>query len=217
MVDFAQARRTMVDTQVRPQDVTDFRVIAAMLDVARETFVPAALRPIAYLDTDVPVREGANARALLKPMVFGKLVQAASIGEGDRVLDVGCATGYSSAVLAKLAGKVVALEEDAALARTASDALRGLANVSVVTGALKAGWQQDAPYDVILIEGACEEVPDGLLAQLKDGGRLLAVVGSAPGRATLYRKDGSNLSALPLFDAAAPELPGFAKPPAFVF
>ncbi len=219
MVDYAQARRTMVDRQVRPSDVTDLRIIAAMLDVPRERFVPAARRGIAYLDCDVPVDE-AGTRALLKPMVFAKLLQAAAIGENDRVLDAGCATGYSSAVMAKLAGSVTALEEDPALFRSASEAFAelGIANVSVAKGPLTAGWQESAPYDVILLEGASEVAPDTLLAQLKDGGRLLGVIGRAPAaKATIYRKAGPHVTALPLFDAAAPLLPGFAKPPAFVF
>jgi protein-L-isoaspartate(D-aspartate) O-methyltransferase len=218
MVDYAQARRTMVDCQVRPSDVTDLRIIAALLDVPRERFVPEARRPIAYLDIDVPVADGA-ARALLKPMVFAKMVQAAAIGESDRVLDVGCATGYSSAVLAKLAGNVVALEEDPALARNAADNLAAVgAPVAVAGGPLVAGWPAAAPYDAILLEGATEVVPEAILAQLKDGGRLVAVVGTGPmGKATIYRKVMGHVSGLPLFDAAAPLLPGFAKPPAFVF
>jgi protein-L-isoaspartate(D-aspartate) O-methyltransferase len=220
MVDFAQARRTMVDSQVRPSDVTDLRLIAALLAVSREQFVPAARRDIAYLDLDVPVGEQGAGRALLKPMVFAKILQAAGIGEGDRVLDVGCATGYSSAVVAKLAGQVVALEEDAALARVAGETLAasGVANVSVVSGPLQAGWERGAPYDVILLEGASEVVPAALLSQLKDGGRLVAVVGSGPmGKATIYRMAGAHPTAQPLFDAAAPLLPGFARPAAFVF
>src|SRR6266567_1619966 len=219
MVDFAQARRTMVDSQVRPSDVTDLRLIAAMLEVAREAFVPAARRAIAYLDIDVPVG-AAGARALLKPMVLAKLIQAAGIRDGDRVLDVGCATGYSAAVLAKLAGEVVALEEDAALARIAGEALAasGVSNVSVVSGPLHAGFGRNAPYDVILLEGASEIVPAALLSQLKDGGRLVAVIGSGPmGKATIYRAAGGGASGQTLFDASAPLLPGFAKPAAFVF
>jgi protein-L-isoaspartate(D-aspartate) O-methyltransferase len=220
MVDFAVARRTMVDCQVRPSDVTDLRIIAAMLEVPRELFVPAGRRGIAYLDLDVPVTEGGTARALLKPMVFAKLLQAAGIGEGDRVLDVGCATGYSSAVLGKLAGSVIALEEDQALARTANAALSqtGASNVVVANGPLAAGWEADAPYDAIILEGAGEVVPAALLAQLKEGGCLLAVVGrGAMGKATIYRMSGQKVTAQPLFDAAAPLLPGFAKPAAFVF
>jgi len=220
MVDFATARRTMVDCQVRPSDVTDLRIIAALLDVPREQFVPAARRGIAYLDLDVPVSETGAARALLKPMVFAKLLQAAGIGEGDRVLDVGCATGYSSAVLSKFAGAVVALEEDKALAGIAGGTLAriGAANVVVANGPLTAGWEREAPYDAIMIEGASEVVPNTLLSQLKDGGRLLAVAGSGPlGKATIYRVSGQHVTAQPLFDAAAPLLPGFAKPAAFVF
>jgi protein-L-isoaspartate(D-aspartate) O-methyltransferase len=215
MADYARARRTMVDCQVRPADVTDLRIIAALLDVPREAFVPAARRPIAYLDLDVPVEGG---RALLKPMVFAKLLQAAGITETDHVLDVGCATGYSAAVLAKLAGSVVALEQDQALARSAGEMLRQTANVLLVSGPLLAGAPNQAPYDAIMLEGASEVVPDSLLAQLKDGGRLVAVVGSGPmGKATVYRMTGGRATAQPLFDAAAPLLPGFEKAPAFVF
>ena len=218
MADYAQARRVMVDRQVRTADVTDLRIIAALLDVPREAFVPVARRAVAYLDLDVPVSE--SGRALLKPMVFAKLLQAAAIRDTDHVLDVGCATGYSAAVLGKLAGHVVALEEDAAMARGASETLAqtGANNVAVVSGALAAGRAEDAPYDVIMVEGAAEVVPDSLLSQLKEGGRLVAVVGSGPmGKATLYRRVGGHASAVPVFDAAAPALPGFAKPAAFVF
>jgi protein-L-isoaspartate(D-aspartate) O-methyltransferase len=219
MVDFAQARRTMVDSQVRPSDVTDLKLIAAMLDVPREQFVPAARRDIAYLDMDAPVG-GEGARALLKPMVLAKLIQAAGIGEGDRVLDVGCATGYSAALLARLAGQVVALEEDGALARIAGATLAaaGVSHVSVVSGPLHEGWERDAPYDVIVLEGASEVVPAALLSQLKDGGRLVGVIGSGPmGKATIYRSAGGGATGQTLFDATAPLLPGFAKPAAFVF
>jgi protein-L-isoaspartate(D-aspartate) O-methyltransferase len=212
MVDFAQARQTMVDCQVRPADVTDLRVIAALGNVARERFVPAASRAVAYLDRDVPLGGG---RALIKPMVFAKLLQAAGISETDRVLDVGCGTGYSSAVLAELAASVVALEEDAAVA---GDALAGIPNVTSARGPLAAGWPPSAPYDVIVMQGSTEVAPDSLLAQLSDSGRLLAVVGSGPvGKATIYRVAGKNITAQPLFDAAAPLLPGFSKAPAFVF
>jgi protein-L-isoaspartate(D-aspartate) O-methyltransferase len=219
MADFAQARRVMVDRQVRTADVTDLRIIAALLDVPREAFVPAARRAVAYLDLDVPVNE--SGRALLKPMVFAKLLQAAGIAETDHVLDVGCATGYSAAVLGKLAGHVVALEEDAAMARGARETLAqiGTSNIAVASGALAAGWAEGAPYDVIVVEGAVELVPDSLLSQLREGGRLVTVVGFGPmGKATLYRRAaGGHAGALPVFDAAAALLPGFAKPAAFVF
>jgi protein-L-isoaspartate(D-aspartate) O-methyltransferase len=220
MVDFAQARRTMVDCQIRTSDVTDLRVIAAFLEVARERFVPAAHRAVAYLDRDVPVTDASAPRALIKPMVFAKLLQAAAIAETDHVLDVGCATGYSSAVLGKLAASVVALEEDVALAATAAETLAasGARNVAVAAGKLPGGWPQRAPYDVILLQGASEIAPDSLLGQLKEGGRLLGVIRSGPiGKATIYRMAAKRATPQPLFDAAAPLLPGFAKPPAFVF
>jgi protein-L-isoaspartate(D-aspartate) O-methyltransferase len=221
MTDFAAARRMMVDGQVRTSDVTDLRLLGAMLDVPRERFVPAAQADLAYLDLDLPATrdaEGAAARRLLKPMVLAKMIQAAAVRDSDRVLDVGCATGYSSAVLARLAQSVVALEEDAALARFAADALAatGTSNVTVVTAPLTEGCPAKAPYDVILLNGAVEVLPEALRKQLKPEGRLLAIVGKSPGgRVTLFR--GSAGEGWPLFDAAAPSLPGFAKPLTFVF
>ena len=217
MIDFAAARRMMVDGQVRTSDVTDLRIIAAMLELPRERFVPEANADLAYLDLDVAVGSG---RRLLKPMVLAKMVQAAAVKADDRVLDVGCATGYSSALLARLAHSVFALEEDAALARKAEENLKaiGASNATVVTGPLTQGWQADARYDVIFVNGATEVVPHALCRQLADGGRLVAVVGRAPmGRATLYRAVGGDVSGWPIFDAAAPLLPGFAAAQAFVF
>jgi protein-L-isoaspartate(D-aspartate) O-methyltransferase len=223
MTDFAAARRMMVDGQVRTNDVTDLRLQAAMLELPREIFVPRDKAALAYVDLDIPVREGASsvpARRLLKPMVLAKLIHAAEIGPQDRVLDVGCATGYSTAVLARLASAVVALEQDAALAGVAVENLRavGGANATVVTGPLTEGWSAQAPYDVILVNGAIEIAPAKLLAQLKDGGRLVCVQGRGPAsKAMLYRKGGGAVSGRPIFDAAAPLLPGFAELPAFVF
>jgi protein-L-isoaspartate(D-aspartate) O-methyltransferase len=220
MIDFATARRMMVDGQIRTMDITDPRVIAAMFDLPREKFLPDAKAALAYLDFDVPVTEMNPARRLLKPMVLAKLVQAAEIRAGDQVLDVGCATGYSSALLAQLAGSVVALEEDATLAKQAQKTLADLAikNVSVVSGALVEGWPAGAPYDVILINGATEVMPKELCRQLKDGGRLVCVLGRAPaGKGIVYRSVNGDISGRALFDAAAPLLPGFAQPPAFVF
>src|SRR5205807_1785661 len=151
-------------------DVTDLRIHSALLEVPREAYVPPARRAVAYLDENVSV--SASGRALLKPMVFGKLMQAAEIRAADNVLDVGCATGYSTAVLSRLAGSVVALEEDPALARAAAETLAqsGQPNISVVTGPLTAGWAAGGPYDVIMLEGATELRPDSLIAQLKEGG-----------------------------------------------
>jgi protein-L-isoaspartate(D-aspartate) O-methyltransferase len=217
MTDFAAARRMMVDGQVRTADVTDLRVIAAFDTVPRERFVPPALSGLAYLDLDVPASESGT-RRLLKPMVLAKLIQAAEIGANDRVLDVGCATGYSSAVLSHIAGEVTALEEDSSLARRAMEALRELRHVTVVTGALIAGWPAGALYDAIIVNGAIELEPRTLCGQLKDGGRLVCVSGTGRARkATLYRRGGDEFGSRPLFDAAAPLLPGFAQPAVFAF
>lgn len=222
MIDFAAARRMMVDGQVRTSDVTNLRLIAAMLEVPRERFLPEGQAALAYVDRDVPVGAAGEGgpRRLIKPMVLAKLMQAAEIGEGDHVLDVGCATGYSSAVLARLAGSVVALEDDPVLARRAVETLQamGTSKVTVVTGPLSAGWPAAAPYDVIFLNGATEVAPRTLLQQLKGGGRLVGVLGRAPnGRAMLYRASGADPSGRPIFDAAAPVLPGMARPETFVF
>jgi protein-L-isoaspartate(D-aspartate) O-methyltransferase len=223
MTDFAAARRMMVDGQVRTSDVTDPRIIAAMLELPRERFVPAAYADLAYLDFDVPVTQaerGKSARRLLKPMVLAKLVQAAAVEAGDHVLDVGCASGYSSALLARLARSVIALEEEETLVRLTGENLKavGADNVTVVAGPLTQGWQGGAPYDVIVLNGATEIAPHGLTRQLKAGGRLVAVLSRAPtGQAMVYRSVGGDVSGWPIFDAAAPLLPGFAAPPAFVF
>jgi len=221
MVDFAQARRMMVEGQVRTSDVTDLALIDAMLAVPRERFVPADQEKLAYLDLDLPVGQapGQGSRRMLKPMVLAKLIQAAELQPEDVVLDVACATGYTAAVLARLAARVTALEEDAALAAVAKRALSDLApgNVAVVTGPLTAGWSAGAPYDVILLEGATEIVPRSLFSQLRDGGRLLCVEGRNPGKAMVYRSVAGDVTGRPIFDAAAPLLPGFVEPPAFVF
>jgi protein-L-isoaspartate(D-aspartate) O-methyltransferase len=216
MTDFAAQRRNMVDGQVRTADVTDLRIISAMMEVPRERFVPASAAALAYLDRDLPVGEGG--RRLLKPMVLAKLVQAAGIGPADRVLDVGCATGYAAALLARLAAEVVALERDGGLLTEARAGLAGLSNVSLVMGPLEAGWQAAAPYDAILLEGATEVVPEPLCRQLKDGGRLVCVQGAGPdAKATLYLRSGDDIGGRTLFDAGAATLPGFAKAPAFSF
>jgi protein-L-isoaspartate(D-aspartate) O-methyltransferase len=217
MFDTVAARRLMVDGQVRTADVTNLDLIAAMLAVPRELFVPPALADQAYLDRDIPLGAG---RALLKPMVLAKLIQAAQVDEADHVLDVGCGTGYASAVLSRIVGSVVALEEDAALARQAQDALAraGSAHVTVVTGPLTAGWPAGAPYDLILLDGATEIPPETLDRQLKPDGRLVCVLGRVPtGKAMVYRLVEGRLVGRPIFDAGAPILPGFVAPPAFVF
>ncbi|HLN09503.1 MAG TPA: protein-L-isoaspartate O-methyltransferase [Xanthobacteraceae bacterium] len=222
MIDLVEARRMMVAGQVRTNDVTDLRVQEAMLEVMRERFVPPQWQALSYLDLDVPVQAGAPgqpARYLLKPMVLAKLMQAADLEAGDRVLDVGCATGYSSAVLSRIVQSVVALEEEP-LVRAARDALAefGAGNITVTAGRLTDGCPSRAPFDVILLNGATEVAPQTLLGQLKDGGGLVCVLTRGPaGKATIYRSDRGHVSAHTLFDAAAPLLPGFAKPAEFVF
>ena len=221
MLDFAAARRMMVDGQVRTADVTDPRLVGAMLELPRERFFPEDRASLAYLDLDVAVNEpGAAVRRLLKPMVLAKLIQAAAVAETDRVLDVGCACGYSTALLAHLAGSVVGLEEDKMLAGQASEALGefALANARIVTGPLAQGHPEGAPYDVIVLEGTVEAVPTALVEQLANGGRLVCVQGRGPGtKAMIYRLIDGDFSGRAVFDAAAATLPGFAKPAEFVF
>jgi protein-L-isoaspartate(D-aspartate) O-methyltransferase len=208
----------MVDGQVRTADVTDRRLLAAMSDLPRERFVPESKAELAYLDLDLPASDGQGSRRLLKPMVLAKLIQMVEIGETDRVLDVGCAGGYSSALVARLAGSVIALEEERSLARIAEHTLAEFPNVKVVVGPLVTGWPIAEPYDAILMQGATEVVPDALLRQLKDGGRLVCILGPGPQRkAMLYRKVDGDVSGRPMFDAAAPLLPGFQRTPTFVF
>ena len=217
MFDAANARRLMVEGQIRTADVTDTTVLDAMQTLPRERFLPPALVQLAYLDGDVPVRRG---RTLLRPMVLAKLVQAARIDRDHRVLDLGCATGYSAAVISRLAGSVVALEEDADLARQAKEALAavGAANVEVVAGPLAAGWPAGGPYDVIFLDGATEIRPDSLGPQLKPDGCVVGVYSpTAASKATIFHFIEGHMVGRPVFDAAARVLPGFSAPPQFVF
>lgn len=218
MIDFEIARRNMVDNQLRPNKVTDGRVIAAMLSVPREKFVADALRGIAYVDEDVAVGKG---RVLMEPMVLARLLQAAEISPADVVLDIGAGPGYTSAVCARLAATVVALESDGALAAESQRILSGLGvdNVVAVEGPLRRGYPKHAPYDVIVLSGGVAEIPDDLLGQLGPGGRLVAVC-ARPGRApvaVLARNCGGTIAMLDLFDASVPCLPGFELEPGFVF
>jgi protein-L-isoaspartate(D-aspartate) O-methyltransferase len=188
-----------------------------MLEIPRESFVPPPSAGLAYLDLDLSVGEKGS-RRLLKPMVLAKLIHAAEIEPTDRVLDVGCAGGYAAAVLARIAGHVVALDQDANLANMARAALATLPNVEVVRGPLVDGWAKAAPYDVILLEGATEIEPKTFCRQLRDGGRLVCILGTPPGaKAMLYRRSGGELGGRAVFDASAALLPGFAKPPVFAF
>ena len=221
MSDFSTARQKMVDGQVRPGDVTDIRIIEAMLSVPREAFVPEQRRALAYLDLDLDVSEaGAPKRYLIKPAVIAKMLQAAQIGESDNVLVVGCASGYVAALAARLAGRVTATESDAKLAATAGDVLRrlGLGNVTVRTAPAADGDETHAPYDVIVLAGATEINPDHLYRQLKEGGRLVGVFASSrPPRAVLVTRSHADFGTRALFDAVAPVLPGLERPAAFVF
>lgn len=217
MFDSALARRMMVDGQVRTADVRNPELLAAMLEVPRERFVPPPLAEQAYIDGDLDL---GNGRAMLAPMVFAKLVEAAQLSGRERILDVGCGLGYSSAVLARLASSVVALEEDGDLARQAKAALAGIgaSGISTVQGPLASGWPAAAPYDFILLNGATEIIPDVLGHQLQPGGRLACIFGHAPAaKATLFRLAEGQLVGRPIFDAAALTLPGFRAAPSFVF
>jgi len=220
MTDYGAARTIMVDTQIRTEGVTNHAIIRAMGEVPRERFMPTRLRPFAYTDADIMVREEAPARRLMRPATLARLIQAAAIAPGDTVLVVGCATGYSSALIAGLATSVIALESDERLAGDASTTLMelGFGNVAVVTGPLDQGYASEGPYDVIFVDGSIEEVPESLFAQLKEGGRLVAIVGrnrAAP--AVVFTRTDDDIGRRPMFDAFAPALPGFEKPHAFVF
>ena len=227
MSDFALQRLAMVESQIRPNEVTDRRVIAAMRALPRELFVPPHLRGLAYIDEAIevfPSIDGALARFLLPPMVLARLVQLASVQPQDSVLDIGCATGYSTAVLAGLGQSVIGLEPEPELAEAAKNVVRelGIANAEIVTGALPEGHRADSPYDVILLNGSVPEVPTSLLAQLKEDGRLVTVIARAAnnpsqGKAYLYVKVRGEGSGAPHFDAGARPLPGFTPEPAFTF
>lgn len=217
MPDYAAARANMVESQVRTNDVTDVRVQHALREVARERFVPTAKRGIAYADSAIEVVQG---RYLLDPRNFARLLQLATIAPSDTVLDVGCATGYSTAVLARLAKVVIGLEQDADLVRMASEMVptAGATNATVVQGSLSEGHRAKAPYNVIYLNGAVEKVPDALLGQLAEGGRLVAIIQSgAQGMAHLFERNNGHIGSRGAFDAAAPKLAGFGQPVGFVF
>jgi len=221
MSDFSTARQKMVDGQVRPSDVTDSRIIDAMLAIPREAFVPQAQRSLAYLDLDIDVSAGGAAkRFLLRPAVTAKMLQAAEISETDNVLVVACASGYLPAVAARLASRVVATECDSALAAAAQANLAALSfgNVTVKTAPVADGDSTNAPFDVILLNGASEIALDGLYRQLKEGGRLVGAFAlNGPQRAVIVTSSHGDFGHRALFDTAIPVLPGLERPPAFVF
>jgi protein-L-isoaspartate(D-aspartate) O-methyltransferase len=217
MIDFAAAREAMVDCQVRPSDVTRYPIILAMLEVQREDYVPEALRQVAYLGEHVPLGPG---RVLLDPRVFAKMLDAVGIGPTDLVLDVGCGLGYSTAVIARMAEAVVAVEEDPALAAEASAALtaHGVDNALVEAGPLAAGVPAHGLYDAIVVEGGVERLPDALADQLKPGGRVVAIFVEGPlGQARLGIRTPEGIAWRRVFDAGAPVLAGFEAAKAFEF
>jgi len=217
MIDFAAARRHMVDGQLRPNRVTGTGLLDAMGELPRELFVPPKARSIAYVDEDLALGGG---RFLMEPLTFARLVQATAPQRHDTALDVGAATGYSSAVLARLCASVVALEHDKVLSDQAAATLAqlGIDTVQQVVGPLAEGHLKRAPYNVIVINGAIDQAPDALLAQLAEGGRLATVMGTGPvGRATLFTKRRGVASSRVLFDAVVAPLTDFAKEPGFVF
>lgn len=216
MSDFATRRVMMVDTQVRPSDVTKFPIIEAMLSVPREVFVPSSKREAAYVGENIEIGAG---RVVLEARTLAKLLDALDIQPTELVLDLGCGLGYSTAVIARLADAVVAVEEDEALAAEAQRSLsaEGVDNAAVVTGPLVAGDAKHAPFDVITVQGGVEVVPAALLDQLREGGRIGAVfMEGALGVARVGYKIDGVVSWRQVFNAAAPVLPGFAAPRGFV-
>ncbi|HBS49588.1 MAG TPA: protein-L-isoaspartate O-methyltransferase [Rhodobacteraceae bacterium] len=217
MTDYAARRRMMVDTQIRPSDVTKYPIIDAMLTVPREGFVPDSKREIAYAGRNLELAPG---RVILEPRTLAKMLDALNITGDELVLDIGCGLGYSAAVVAHMAQAVVAVEEDEDLAREAQQALAdaGADNVILHTGPLIEGAAEHGPYDVILVQGGVECLPDALLDQLKDGGRIGAIfMEGANGSVRVGFKRGGHMSWRFDFNAGAPVLPGFATARSFAF
>ena len=215
MTDFETRRRMMVDTQVRPSDVTKYPVLDALLEVRREMYVPDALRDVAYMDNSITLGEN---RIVLEARTFSKILDTLDIQQDEMALDIGCGLGYSAAVLGKLCEAVVAVEEDETLASEAEAILgsEGADNVAVVGGALTEGAAKHGPYDVIILEGAVEEMPEALTDQLKEGGRIAAVfMDGALGMVRVGLKTGGTISWRFAFNATAPVLPGFSIAPSF--
>jgi protein-L-isoaspartate(D-aspartate) O-methyltransferase len=218
MTNFDAARLNMVDSQLRPNRVTEAALLESFLSVPRERFAPAYLKGAAYIDEDLPL---GNGRYLMEPMVYGRLLMAASIQPQDNVIEIGAATGYGAAVVARIARSVVTIEEDAALARQAANNLAalGASNAVVREGRLSEGYRDRAPYDVMVFGGAVGDIPERLADQLADHGRLVAVVKpeTGMGRAWLWVRSRGTFSRRVLFDAGTPLLPGMGRQPSFVF
>ncbi len=216
MQDFAAQRVMMVDTQVRPQDVTKFNIIDAMLSVSREAYLPDELKPVAYMGENLTLSGG---RVVLEPRSFGKVLDALDVQPDELVLDLACGLGYSSAVLAHLAEAVVAVEDVDGLAGEAQSTLsaQGADNVAVIDGPVADGAAKHGPYDVICIQGGVEAVPATILDQLKDGGRIAAIFMSGPlGECRVGHKIDGKVTWRMSFNATAPVLPGFTTEPGFV-
>jgi protein-L-isoaspartate(D-aspartate) O-methyltransferase len=218
---FSSARQKMVDGQVRPSDVTDLRIIEAMLEVPREAFVTENQRALAYFDLDLDVGEGSSVeRFLIKPALTAKMLQAADIKETDKVLVVGCASGYMAALVSKLASRVIATEPVPSLVAKANAVFAELrlTNVTAKTAPVSEGDSANAPFDVILLNGATEVTPEGLFQQLKEDGRLIGAFAMRnPQRAMMVTRSHGDFGYRALFDAAIPVLPGFERKPTFVF
>jgi protein-L-isoaspartate(D-aspartate) O-methyltransferase len=213
MFNFAAARINMVDSQLRPNGITDSRILDAMQAVQREDFVPEAQRSIAYMDGDVPLKGAASPRFLIEPMAFARMLQLAEVRESDCVLDVGAATGYGAAVLSYLAGRVVALDSDTNLLAAARINLSGKVNVSLIENALAEGAKTAAPFDLILIEGRVENVPEALFSQLTSTGRIVAAYGSQDvATCCIWSGSGASRTQRSAFDISIAALPGFGKP-----
>jgi protein-L-isoaspartate(D-aspartate) O-methyltransferase len=217
----ALQRENMVESQIRPSDVTDRRITTAMREIPRERFVPASLAALAYMDDALPVAPG---RSLMAPRVLARLLQLAEIEANQKVLIVGASFGYAAAVTSSLAGEIVALDTDETILKAAAAAFKdhGIGNVTCVCGPLTSGWPALAPYDVILIDGAVERVPPELLEQMTATGRLVTVeIASGVGRATVFQNSGSSgnghVSRRIAFDASAQLLPGFEHSKSFAF
>lgn len=217
-MDFETIRRNMIECQIRTNKVTDPAILEAMAALPRERFVPKARQAMAYVDDDVPCGSG---RSLMVPMVLARMIQEAGLGPNDAVLCIGAGTGYSVAVMAKIARVVFALESVPELARQAGELLAelNLDNAVVVEGPLQDGWPDESPYDVILFDGAVPEVPSAVLGQLAEGGRLVAVIegDEAIGRVTLFARVGESISRRRISEAVINRLPEFNKAQEFVF
>ena len=222
---YAMQRLNMLESQVRPSDITDRRILRAMASVPREVFVPDALKAIAYMDNPIMLDRAQPVRMLMEARLFAKLVQLAEIPDGGRVLEIGCGTGYGTAVLAAMGLKVFGLEENEALAALAktntaqASVIAGATAIQVKTGPLAAGLAGDGPFDAIICSGSVPSIPPALFDQLKNGARFVAVCGKGPsGKAMVWVRSGVTFSAREAFDAAAAPLPGCGRTePAFVF